>query len=722
MIIFTATVVIGQLLLVQKFQRLELFQSSPITWICRSIFFLFLVISVIIHAMKLRCLASMAIASTLTVSALAQQGWLCYGGNAQHSGVWTGTSQTAALIKWATPLDDDRPYYGGDVLAHYAAPMVTPTNTVVYGYRFTVNSNRDNWRVMGRSGKSGLQTWSFDTDYSAAVIWPNDWTSVFPLTLFHASGPVNNQGIAAAALGGSLMIRSSADAASNTVKRIAFYTTAADFQQNSSSYAPIKINTPLTADSAGNIYFGYEVTSAIPQSLAALGTGGIAKVNAATGTCLYKSVQSLGIDSSLSRPGMNCAPALSIDGNYIYVGLVGGNGSMLVKLDVKKLNPSAQVKLIDPDPAQNGGGAGLINESSASPMVGPDGHVFMGVFGASYRESHGWMLQFDGNLSTKDSSGTAFPVGAFGWDDTASVVPSTMVPSYKGKAKYLICTKYNNYDMGGDPGADGSNRVAVLDPTSNSKSLDRQSKIPVMNEILTVLGPTLIGNDPNHPDARNEWCINSVAIDVNRKSAIINSEDGHMYRWSFVTGAISEALDLQPATGEAYTETAIGPDGQLYAINNSILCALGSNLATTVSVFQGTYSGGRVDSIQYLDGTNYLVKSVKTTSGQAAFTEADFMLSATNPTTINIVSAATGVAGVNGSIQLYTFQTKKFDTIANQALTGSQSSFNASVTSNVGQYIGPNGKIRVVVGGVLSPNISSKQFLLSCDIITCGLS
>lgn len=667
----------------------------------------------------------MAMASTLTVSALAQQGWLCYGGNAQHSGVWTGTSQTAALIKWSTPLDDDRPYYGGDVLAHYAAPMITPTNTVVYGYRFTTNGgkNHDNWRVIARSGKTGSSVWSFDTDYNAAVIWPQDWTSVFPVTLFQASGSANNRGVVAAALGGSLLVRTSADAATGTPTRIVFYTTLADFQQNSSAYAPIIINTPLTADSSGNVYFGYEVTNTLPKSLAALGTGGIAKVNVNTGNCIYQSVQSLGIDTGLNRPAINCAPALTTDGNSIYVGLVGSNGSMLAKLDTTKLKASAHVALIDPDPVQKGGGAGLINESSGSPMIGPDGHVFMGVFGASYRESHGWMLQFDSNLKQTDSKGKTLPVGAFGWDDTASVVPSTMVPSYKGTAKYLICTKYNNYDMGGDDGADGSNKVAVLDPTSNNISKDRQSQIPVMNEVLTVLGPTLTNGDLNHPNARNEWCINSVAVDVNRKSAIINSEDGHMYRWSFVTNTLVEALDLQPATGEAYTETAIGPDGQLYAINNSILCCLGSNAATAVSAFQGIYSGGRVDSIQYLDGTSYVVKSVKGTSGQAAFIEADFALTTPNPTTINIVSSCTALAGVNGSILLYNYQTKKFDTVvAVQPLSNTQSAFNASVSSNVGQYIGPNGKIRVVIGGVMSPNISTKQWTLSCDLITCGLS
>jgi hypothetical protein len=48
-----------------------------------------------------------------------------------------------------------------------------------------------------------------------------------------------------------------------------------------------------------------------------------------------------------------------------------------------------------------------------------------------------------------------------------------------------------------------------------------------------------------------------------------------VYRWSFVTNTITEALNLQPPTSEAYTSTVIGPDGQIYALNNAILFAIG---------------------------------------------------------------------------------------------------------------------------------------------------
>ena len=677
-------------------------------------------------------LLSCAFAALSITGALAQT-WNGYGGNAQHSGVFSGTSQTASSVHWQTPLDDDRNYYGGSVLIHYASPMVTLANTVVYGYRWTGGgggvAQYDHWRVIARSGATGAQMWQLDTDFSAAIIFPNDWTSVFPVTLCQmgaslpgvlapAGGSANSMGMAVAAAGGSILVRASADALGSSTARYVFYTNLADYNANQAAYAPVKICTPLTADNTGNIYFGYEVTGAVPPNLANLGTGGIARVNASTGQAVYASVQTLGIDNSLSRPAINAAPAISLDGGSVYVALTGGV-AVLAKLTSSTLTPTASVKLFDPSIPT--GSAYLINESSASPMVGPDGHVFMGVFGNQWRESHGWMLQFDGNLKQTNAAGKRYPVGAFGWDDTASVVPAVIVAGYRGTSQYLILTKYNNYDdNGSDPGADGSNLVAVLDPGSDSKAKDRQSGIPVMNEVLTVLGPTRTNNDSQHPNARNEWCINMAAIDVNRKAAIINSEDGHMYRWSFTTNSLTEALNLQPATGEAYTSTSIGPDGQLYVINNSILFAIGSSKATAVSVYQGTPGKGTLSDIWYLDGLCYSTGSVAVPSYQAAAIEADFVLPATAGTTLNVTASVAATPAVTGFVYAFNYSTQSFVLIATHTLATGQTSIGGTITSNAFQYIGPGGQVRVLVRGMMPSRLGSAGYTLSLDFATCG--
>ena len=113
------------------------------------------------------------------------------------------------------------------------------------------------------------------------------------------------------------------------------------------------------------------------------------------------------------------------------------------------------------------------------------------------------------------------------------------------------------------------NRVAVLDP--HVSQTDAISGKPVMKEILTILAPT---PDPNFPGGFIEWCINTAAVDPFTKSILINSEDGYLYRWSLETNSLSERIRLTSGLGESYTPTAVGPDGQVYAINNGVLFAL----------------------------------------------------------------------------------------------------------------------------------------------------
>ncbi len=126
----------------------------------------------------------------------------------------------------------------------------------------------------------------------------------------------------------------------------------------------------------------------------------------------------------------------------------------------------------------------LLDDSSASPTVGPDGDVYYGVLESSccLNDDRGWLLHFDRALTQ-----TKTP-GAFGWDTTASVVPATLVPSYQGASSYLVFTKYNNY-IGVGPGGNGQNKIAVLDP--NSTETDPITGATVMLEVITILGPTL---------------------------------------------------------------------------------------------------------------------------------------------------------------------------------------------------------------------------------------
>ena len=144
------------------------------------------------------------------------------------------------------------------------------------------------------------------------------------------------------------------------------------------------------------------------------------------------------------------------------------------------------------------------------------------------------------------------------------------MPSYTGTSSYLILTKYNNYYGLGT--GNGVNQVAILDPFATQQDEYSTSPVTVMQEVITVTGVTPDGPPP----AVREWCINTAVIDPYTKAAIINSEDGTVYRWDFTSNTLLQSRGLTAGRGEAYTPTLIGPDGTVYAINDAILFAVGN--------------------------------------------------------------------------------------------------------------------------------------------------
>ena len=94
--------------------------------------------------------------------------------------------------------------------------------------------------------------------------------------------------------------------------------------------------------------------------------------------------------------------------------------------------------------------------------------------------------------------------------------------------------------------------------------------------MLTVVGPTPDSDwFATKPDAVREWCINTGVVDPLRRCALVNSEDGLLYRWDFATNSFVQSIVLTAGIGEAYTPTMIASDGTVYSINNAILFAVG---------------------------------------------------------------------------------------------------------------------------------------------------
>ncbi len=251
-----------------------------------------------------------------------------------------------------------------------------------------------------------------------------------------------------------------------------------------------------------------------------------------------------------------------------------------------------------------------------------------------YNHDRGWLLHFTGNLAS------ALTPGAFGWDDTASIVPASMVPSYTGSSTYLLITKYNNYK---ETGGNGINKLAILDPSATMT--DPITGNTVMKEVLTIAGVT---PDPTLPAVR-EWCINSAAVDPFTDSILVNSEDGKLYRWNLTSNSFTQVVTLTSGVGEAYTPTVIGKDGTVYAINNATLFAVGiAPPVLGVSIADASISedGGQTTGTVTRNGSPATALVVTLTSNNTA--------KATVPATVTIAagnsSATFPISGVDNNV------------------------------------------------------------------------
>src|SRR5207245_11377428 len=139
-------------------------------------------------------------------------------------------------------------------------------------------------------------------------------------------------------------------------------------------------------------------------------------------------------DASSGRDTHNSAPALSSDQATVYVAVKSPSTETygyLLGLDSTTLATKYKVFLKDPR-SNNANNATLLDDSTASPMVGPDNDVYFGIYGNPSNGSRGFMLHFSSDLTVEKAP------GGFGWDNTTSIVPASMVPSDPGPSTSLL--------------------------------------------------------------------------------------------------------------------------------------------------------------------------------------------------------------------------------------------------------------------------------------------
>ncbi|HEY0369387.1 MAG TPA: hypothetical protein VGC85_07305 [Chthoniobacterales bacterium] len=487
-------------------------------------------------------------AATATFAQSIAIPWSGHAHDPQHSNISRVASQRAAKILWSTTVDQQRQYNDGELFIHYGAPLITRQNTILLPVKVGAD---DTFQVEARAADGTLK-WVGPSDYSLP---PHNWVPSYGIALT----PKNRVYYPGA--GGSVYFRDSPDAPSGSGGQLVFYgadeyaINPATFNQN------VKINTPITSDRYGNIFFGFIVLGSNPANL----VSGIARIGEdGSGTWIF--ARAAANDSSIHHVVYGCAPALSNDQKTMYVAVSYGSysGGYLLALDSRTLAPLARVRLRDS--LNPGNDAVLSDDGSAAPTIGPDGDVYYGVLENYLDSNHlrGYLLHFDATLSQ-----SKIP-GSFGWDDTASIVPASAVPSYNGSSSYLVLTKYNNYV---EHGGDGVSKLAILDP--NDTQTNPINGATVMKEVITIVSPTPDDQGSGYPNAVREWCINSAVVDVTTKSALASCEDGHLYRWDFTTNTLTDNVELTNGLGEAYTPTVVGVDGIVYSIANGTLFVTG---------------------------------------------------------------------------------------------------------------------------------------------------
>lgn len=398
------------------------------------------------------------------------------------------------------------------------------------------------------------------------------------------------------------------------------------------SAADTYVAGPLTADSAGNIYYNVielaaqsdpwqsdiqgawlvKVTAADATSTLAYSTlvPGAPAGTATTCPGQFSSASSLPWPPSTTavpqtvlcgsqRPGLNIAPAVGADGTIFTASRAQFDGMQAYLIAVKSdfsgpkwaaslqqlLNDGCGVLVpIGPtnstpnacriganpgvDPTTNAPGSGVIIDQASSSPTVLPDGSV--VFGAltNYNAFRGHLFKFDTN-------GNFTAAYDFGWDTTPAV--------YSHNGTYSIVLKDNHYDTGmycslSNPLCQnlppGPYFITQLDPDLNVEwkfqSTNTQSCTRNADGSITCKS-----TNPNG----FEWCINMPAVDVNG-NVYVTSEDGNIYvlpqgnTGIFTTPSANLFLNL--AVGAAYTPLSIGPDGKLYTQNDGHLFVVGN--------------------------------------------------------------------------------------------------------------------------------------------------
>ena len=557
-------------------------------------------------------------------TALSQQssGWPQWGQDQNHRGAVNVAGQNLNTILANIVYDpfvpqEKAPENGdGNLLVHYQTPLVDG-NDVYMEFKTGIYTSMTTWETqiwnekkLSWVGGNLVEQWNFASDWKPVPFGSPSWEPAF-----HAA--LSGDFVYVPGAGGTAYKLSKATGAV-----LAQYNPIGpDIDRN------IFTTGPITADSAGNIYYNVlKLNLSNPWGKDVIGAW-LVKVSASgiVSSAQFKDIMSgekaanddceVGFSSGLLpwppsptavaptikcgavRPGINVAPAVGPDGTIYTIArnhfvtrygyLVAVNSDLTPKWTASMhgvLNDGCNVQIPPngtPGGCRTGATTGvapdtnslpsgrILDDSSSSPVVAPDGSVIYGAY-TRYNYAQGHLLRFS-------STGQFLSSYIFGWDDTPAI--------YSHGGTYSIATKDNHY------GGVGSycNNAAFCPPdrTASNPGYPEEYFITQLSPALTVewkyknTNTLSCTRNPNnsvtcvddHPFSF-EWCVNAPAIDA---SGVVyaNSEDGNLFAIN-QGGTLKQKIFQQLAIGAAYTPASIGGDGKLYSQNDGHLYVVGN--------------------------------------------------------------------------------------------------------------------------------------------------
>jgi hypothetical protein len=551
------------------------------------------------------------------------RGWLQWGGNPRHTGAVATIGQPADEILARTVYDpfaaqeQNDPLTTGNLLVHYQTPLVD--GSAVYmefksgAYTSLATWQTQTWNEQRLDWVNGslARTWAFRSDWKPVPYHlPSGpfvpvWEPVFHAALWEDFVYVPG-------FGGTLYKLAKRDGSllahirpfGRTVNPDVFLTGPITVDPSGVVYyVAVQLDraNPWTADAVNSWLVKVEDGHAHAATIASLTPGAPRGPDRCPGTFDATPLPwppapdavAPAVPCGSQRPALNSAPAVGPDGTIYVVTVAHLTDRTAYLLAVNPdLSPKWQASLrerlhdgcgvlVPPsgmpggcaagardgvDPAENRPGSGrILDASTASPVVAPDGSIVLGVF-TRYNYDQGHLMKF----SAQGHFLASYP---FGWDDTPAI--------YQHDGTWSVITKDNHY------GGTGSYCDDVLfcppvrtaaDPeayyiTQLSSDLVPEWSYQNTNMLSCTRGANgKITCISDHP-AGFEWCVNAPAVDGNGV-VYANSEDGNLYVID-QGGRLRTNLFLNLAIGAAYTPLAIGPDGRIYSENFGTLFVLG---------------------------------------------------------------------------------------------------------------------------------------------------